>query len=148
MSHRRLLFLIPLLLFSAGAVRADGPSVSASHVWIRQAPPGVEVMAGYLTLTNNTVHALTLSSISSPNFGSVAVHRTVQEHGMDNMQPVESLTLPPHASVVFAPSGYHLMLMKPVKPLFEDDLVTLTLTFSDHSSLTILAPVRRDSPRS
>lgn len=148
MAHRLLRFLILLLLFATGVAHADGPSVSASHVWIRQAPPGVEVMAGYLTLTNHTEQALTLSSISSPNFGSVAVHRSVQEHGMDSMRPVESLPLPPHGSVMFASGGYHLMLMKPVKPLFDGDLVTLTLRFSDHSSLTIMAPVRRDAPQS
>lgn len=148
MPRRFLRFLIPLLLLVAGAASADGPSVSANLVWIRQAPPGVEVMAGYLTLTNHTDHTLTLDSVSSPNFGSVAVHRTVQEHGMDSMQPVESLTLPPHGSVMFASGGYHLMLMKPVKPLFDGDLVTLTLRFSDHSSLTIMAPVRRDAPQS
>ena len=143
--------LFSLLLLTAVlapfASHADGPSVSASHVWIREPPPDVEVMAGYLTLTNNTDKALTLDSVSSPDFGSVAVHRSVQKNGMDSMEVAANLNLPAHQSVSFAPGGYHLMLMQPVKRFFDGDLVTLTLTFSDHSSLTILAPVRRDAPQ-
>lgn len=148
MSRRCLQILFPLLLLVTMAANADGPSVSASHVWIRQAPPGIDVMAGYLTLTNNTAHALVLESVTSPNFASVSVHRTLQRNGMDSMQAVKSFSLPPHASVVFAPGGYHLMFTHPVKPLYNGDLVTLMLSFSDHSSLTILAPVRRDAPQS
>ncbi|MGA9851943.1 MAG: copper chaperone PCu(A)C [Gammaproteobacteria bacterium] len=127
---------------------ADGPAVAASHVWIREAPPGVSVMAGYLTLENLSDQTLTLASVTSPDFGSVMVHKSVQHGDMESMEPVVNLGIPAHKSVVFAPGGYHLMLMKPVKQLFDGDLVTLTLNFSDHSSLTIMAPVRSDQPQS
>jgi copper(I)-binding protein len=140
--------LLPCLMFAAGAAHAEGPSILASHIWIRQAPPGVEVMVGYMTLTNQTSQALALDKVTSPNFGEVALHRTLRQNGMDSMQPVKSLVLPAHASVVLAPGGYHLMLMHPLKPLYDGDLVTLSLMFSDRSSLTIMAPVRRDTPPS
>ncbi|MGH8320665.1 MAG: copper chaperone PCu(A)C [Gammaproteobacteria bacterium] len=139
-----LLMALPLVPFAS---HADGPSVAASHVWIREAPPGISVMAGYLTLENLSGQTLTLVSVASPNFESVMVHKSVQKDGMDSMEPVTGLAIPAHKSVVFAPGGYHLMLMQPVKRLYDDDLVTLMLTFSDHSSLTIMAPVRRDQPQ-
>ena len=48
---------------------------------------------------------------------------------------------------MFAPGGYHLMFMQPHKRYYDGALISVTLAFSDHSSLTILAPVRRDAPR-
>lgn len=146
MHQRRIIFGL-LLLLTASAANAVGPSVSATHVWIREAPPGVEALAGYMTLTNQTAQPLTLDKVTSPDFGEVTLHRTVQQHGMDSMQNLKSLALPARQSVTLAPGGYHLMLEHPVKPLYDGDLVTLTLIFSDQSSLTIMAPVRRDAPQ-
>lgn len=142
--HRVLLFI--LLTLAPFASHAQGPSVSASGVWIREAPPGVEVLAGYLVLTNHTDTALTLTGVISSDFGSVAVHQSVRRDGQDGMQPVPHFVIPAHQSVTLAPGGYHLMLMKPAKRLFDGDLVTLTLDFSDGSSLAIMAPVRREPP--
>lgn len=145
-SRLKFSWLIALLL--AGVAYAQGPSVSASHVWIRKAPPGVDTLAAYLTLTNHTGQALTLSTVSSTDFKSVAVHRTLQNNGMESMEAVPHLSIPAHQSVKLAPGGYHLMLMQPIKPLYDGDLVVLTFSFSDHSSLSVMAPVRRDSPQS
>lgn len=145
---RLCMLLLPFLMITTSLARAEGPSIIASHIWIREAPPGVEVMAGYMTLANQTGNALTLNTVTSPNFGEVALHRTLQRTGAVSMQPVKSLVLPAHASVKLAPGSYHLMLMQPAKPLYVGDLVTLSLTFSDGSSLTIMAPVRRDAPPS
>ncbi|HVC37947.1 MAG TPA: copper chaperone PCu(A)C [Gammaproteobacteria bacterium] len=127
--------------------QADGPAVAASHVLIREAPPGVNVMASYLTLENLSGQTLTLVNINSPDFKSVVIHHGVLHDDTDKTQPVANLSIPAHKNYVFAPDNDYLMLTKPVKPLFDGDLVTLTLTFSDHSSLTIMAPVRRDQPR-
>lgn len=137
MRHRRI-FLGLLLLLAAGSVFADGPSVNASHVWIREAPPGTEVMAGYLTLTNQTDRALVLDRASSQDFGAVTLQ--------NGTRTVKALTLAAHASVKLAPDGDYLVLTRPVKTLYAGDFVTLSLTFSDGSSLTILAPIRRSPP--
>lgn len=142
------IFLGLLLLLIAGTASSQGPSVIANRVWIREAPPGVEVMAGYMMLTNQTDQAVTLDKVTSPDFGEVTLHRTLLQKNVDNMQAVKSLPIPAHNSVTLTPGGYHLMLMHPIKPLYDGDLVTLTLVFSDQSSLTIMAPVRRDPPQS
>lgn len=137
MRHRRI-FLGLLLLLAAGIVYADGPSVSASQVWIREAAPGIEAMAGYLTLTNHTGRALALEQATSQDFGAVTLQ--------NGTRAVKALTLAAHASVKLAPDGDHLVLTHPVKTLYAGDFITLSLTFSDGSSLTIVAPVRRNPP--
>ena len=142
--------LFPLILLSlallAPAMAADGPEVRASHVWVREAPPGSDVMAGYFTLENLTDKKLTLTGVSSPDFGSVMLHESVQKDGEESMQDVAEVTIPSHGSVEFKPGGYHLMLMQPKKNYYSGDLVTLMLTFSDKSGLMLMANVRRDAP--
>ena len=141
---RRLLLALSLSL--PLATWGDGPAVTASHVWIRQAPPGINVLAGYLTLQNLTDKPLDLKSVTSTEFDAVEMHRSFVKDNQEEMEQVPSVTIPPHGSVEFKPGSYHLMLMQPKKNLFAGDIVTLDLNFSDGSELTIMAPVRRDPP--
>ena len=143
---------LPPLLFAAFffmpiTVNAEGPVTGVSHVWIREAPPGVQQLAGYFTLENFSNRPLAVVRITSPDFNSVMMYRKLQHSNRGELEPVTTLGIPPHKSIVLVPGGAHLILIKPRKRFFDGDLVTLTLRFSDHSSLTIMAPVRRDNPR-
>lgn len=142
-------FLLGLALCASilpAAVAADGPTARVRHVWVREAPPGVDVMAGYFVLENLTDKPLTLTETSSPDFGSVMMHESVVKDGQESMQEVAQVLVPAHGSVEFKPGGYHLMLMQPKKNLFSGDMVTLMLKFSDGSELAIMANVRREPP--
>ena len=143
---RRRYFLLLLTLLSLPLAAADGPSVRASHVWVRPAPPGVTVLAGYLTLENLTDAPLKLTAASSPDFAAVELHQSMVKDGVESMKSVESVSIPAHGKTEFLPGGYHLMLMQPKKSLGIGDMVTLMLTFSDGSELAILANLRRDPP--
>ncbi|MGH8278278.1 MAG: copper chaperone PCu(A)C [Gammaproteobacteria bacterium] len=138
--------LLATLLVVPGLSLAAGPSVSASGVWVRAAPAGVEFMAGFLTLTNHTDQLLTLTRITSPDFGSVNVVQTPESRQAGPPPASTPLRLPAGQSVTLAPGGQQLRITKPVHRLYEGDLVTLLLSFSDGSSLTIMAPVRRRPP--
>ncbi|HEV7165053.1 MAG TPA: copper chaperone PCu(A)C [Gammaproteobacteria bacterium] len=142
--------LFPLMVlcvsFLPAAMAADGPTVRASHVWIREAAPGVDVMAGYFVLENLTDQSLALTQVGSPDFGAVMMHQSVLKDGQESMLEVAQIVIPAHGSIEFKPGGYHLMLMQPKKNLYSGDMVTLMLTFSDRSGLTIMANVRRDPP--
>lgn len=138
--------LLYLALATLVAAAADGPSTRVGHVWIREAPPGINVLAGYFTLDNLTDKALTLNEVSSADFGQVEIHQSLQANGVESMRQLDSLSVPAHGSVKFIPGGYHLMLMKPRKNFFNGDTVSLILSFSDGSQLAILAPVRHDAP--
>lgn len=143
---QRLLLIFALCASLLPAMAADGPTVRVNHVWVREAPPGVEVMAGYFVLENLTGKPLALTETSSPDFGSVMMHESVVKDGEESMQEVTQVQVPAHGSVEFKPGGYHLMLMQPKKNLFSGDMVTLMLKFSDGSELAILANVRREPP--
>ncbi len=144
---QRLLFGVALgASFLTSAVAADGPTARVKHVWVREAAPGVDVMAGYFVLENLTDKPLALTDVSSPDFASVMMHESVQTGIQESMQELAKIEIPAHGSVEFKPGGYHLMLMQPKKNLLAGNMVTLMLKFSDGSELAILANVRREAP--
>lgn len=131
------------MIMAGGALAA--PTMDVTDGWIREAPPTTRVLAAYMQITNLTDADLTITEITSPDFGSAELHRTVVEDGMARMLPVPELTVPATGSLQLAPGGLHLMLFDPVRPLAEGDSVTLVLHRSDGICITLSVPVRRDT---
>jgi hypothetical protein len=121
-------------------------NIEAYEPWVREAPPNVKVMAAYFTLHNHSNKTITLNAISSPDFGHVEMHRTEQHDGMAHMVAVKHVMLSPKGSVAFEPGGMHVMLMQPKRSFKAGDSITLTLSFSDATSLQVIAPVKKAMP--
>ena len=51
------------------------------------------------------------------------IHRTIVKDGVARMVHASRIELPPKASLIFAPGGYHLMLMNPKPALRAGDTV-------------------------
>lgn len=130
------------LIFSASTIAAAG-KLEIHDAWAREAPPNAEVMAAYLTLHNHSAKTHTLVSVSSPEFTQVKMHRTEQHDGMTKMLPVSRVMLSTNGSMSFQPGGMHLMLMEPKKRFKSGDSISLTLFFTDESSLKISVPVKK-----
>src|SRR3546814_14091449 len=75
MRSASLLALLLIAIMPSRAV-AQHAAVEASGAWIRIAPPGAMMLAGYVTLTNSGDAVAELDSVHSAAFGSVEVHRT------------------------------------------------------------------------
>jgi hypothetical protein len=131
-----LLCLTSLSAYAAARIEVHEP-------WVREAPPNVKVLAAYLTVHNHSSKTMTLKAISSPDFGQVEMHRTEQQDGMTRMVAVKQVMLSPNGSVAFAPGGMHVMLMQPKKGFRAGDKIHLTLSFSDGSSVQVVAPVKK-----
>ena len=57
------------------------------------------------------------------------IHRTIVKDGMATMEHASQIELTPNASLIFAPGGYHLMLMNPKRTLRASDPVVINLEF-------------------
>jgi periplasmic copper chaperone A len=140
-----ILLLAPLGIRAATAASppaaAAAPSLRIDEAWVRWLPAGVP-LAGYLTVTNVGDAPVTLLGASSPAFGEVSLHRSIESGGQVRMSPVERLTVGPHASLKFAATGYHLMLMQPSAPLEPQARVTIVLRFEGGASLAVPFEVR------
>lgn len=135
-----------LLLTAAlpAVAETDGP-LQVENAWIREAPPGSATLAGYLTLVNRGATPVTISEISSPEFGAAEIHLSRVENGVAKMIAVGNLEIPAGSSVMLQPGGYHLMLFRPVRELHAGDTVTLHLYRADGACLLVNAPVLRNN---
>ena len=120
------------LLAAAMTTVAETPDslrVEVSEAWIR-ALPGDLPAAGYARVANRGSSAVTLIGIETPDYATAMMHESRAERGMDRMLPLERLVIAPHASVAFAPGGYHIMLMQPQRALAVGARVMVTLRFT------------------
>ena len=137
---RRILILLVLTWTSQAGADA---MLGISNPWIREAPPGARVMAGYMELHNSGDASITVTSISSPDFAATEIHRTVVESGVARMLSVEQLEIPASSHIKIEPGGLHIMLFEPQRPLTAGATVKLILHLEDGSELTAAAPVIR-----
>lgn len=128
-----------LLLSSA----AHAQSLRAEDAWIRAAPPGSAMLAGYALLHNDGDAPLRIVSATSDAFGSIEFHRTVTEDGVSRMRPVEAIEVPPGGAVTLEPGGMHLMLMRPSRQFSEGERVVIALEDADGGTTQIELDVRR-----
>lgn len=132
-----------ILALSLNAAAREEAGVFVSDAWVREAPPGVAMMAGYMTLRNNTSRSQVLVAASSPGFETVMMHRTVVKDGMASMEHTRQVELSPSASLTFTPGGYHLMLMNPKRTLRAGDQVVINLEFRGGLVLPVAFEVRK-----
>ncbi|MFO7604604.1 MAG: copper chaperone PCu(A)C [Gammaproteobacteria bacterium] len=136
---RSLLLLASLLLTSH--VFAD--SLRIENAWSPEAPPTARVMAGYMVIHNPGNQELLIEKVSSPQFKSVEMHRTLETDGMYRMEWQLHIHVPPGEPTLLEPGAKHLMLINPVKPLKAGDSIELTLHLSNQQTQTVIATVRK-----
>jgi periplasmic copper chaperone A len=131
--------LVWVLSLAPAAWGAGGLTIS--DAWVRFIIPA-RPAAGYFTLHNTTANPASLVKASSPDCGMLMLHKTVNENGRESMVGVESVPVPAHGSVSFAPGGYHLMCMQPSAAVKRGNSIPVTLSFDDGGTLKANFPVR------
>jgi periplasmic copper chaperone A len=133
--------LIATLLLLCAGVAAQAQSLTAEKGWIRSAPPGATVMAGYVRLVNPGDINLRIVAAHSSAFEAIEFHETIEQDGMARMRPVEDIVIVPGAMVNLEPGGLHLMLMRPRKKLMLGDSVVVDMLTADGESLPLVLRV-------
>jgi copper(I)-binding protein len=110
---RRWLVLLAMLLATGQAAFAAG-RLEIAGAWIRTAPPGAMMFAGYATLRNVGDAPLNVTGASSAAFGDVSLHESISVDGVERMRPLGDIDIAPGGSVTLAPGGKHLMLMQSI----------------------------------
>jgi copper(I)-binding protein len=136
--------LVGLALALTPVAAATGEAgVSVRDAWVREAPPGVTMMAGYMVLQNNTSRSQVLVAARSSGFETVMIHSTIVKDGMTGMEHAPQIELLPNASLLFAPGGYHLMLLNPKRMLRAGDRVDISLAFRGGLVIPVAYEVRK-----
>ena len=130
------------LTWPATAGGGEGIPLRVENAWIRAAPPGVSVLAGYMTLINESEKDMVIIGAGSAGFRMIEMHRSESESGMARMVEQDTLTVPAHGRLMLEPNGLHLMLMMPTVAVKTGDAVILVLQLEDGQSIGVKASVR------
>lgn len=136
-----LLLLATMLVSPALWASSAAPAVRAEHAWIRLLPGDLPA-AGYMVLENLSDKPHRLVSVSSADFGSVMMHKSVRSSGVQHMEHVDNVVVPAHGKIEFKPGGYHLMLMQRAQPLKPGQVAVLILKFADTGDLSVGFKIR------
>jgi periplasmic copper chaperone A len=137
------LILYFVLAFNITACQAD--EIIITNAWIAQSPPMIDINAGYFKIENRSTMPVSLLAISSPAFGEIEIHRSLEEGQLSKMQYIESIDILPGEKYDFSPGSYHLMLFDPVRILQSGDNVPLQFSFTEAVQIQVIATVKSRS---
>lgn len=116
----------------ATVAHAEG-RIGVFDAWIREAPPGATMLAGYATLKNTGDAPLTILTVQSDAFRMTSLHETVVDGDIVRMREMHRLQIPAGGQVQLAPGGKHLMFMQPRRAIRVGDQVGVTFLMADGS---------------
>ena len=133
-----------LILFLAAllALPVSATELQWRDAWIRAAPPGVKMLAGYVNLTNPGKTPILITGVRSAAFESIEIHETVTENGVAKMRPLGQLSIAAGQTVQMAPGGMHLMLTEPKEPLAVGQTVVIEFLDAAGAPLPVIFNLR------
>jgi len=136
------------LLVATAIAHAEG-KLSVYDAWVRAAPPGSQVMAGYATLKNTGDAPIKVLTVQSDAFRQSSIHETVVDRGVSRMRELPRLDLEPGATIEMKPGGRHLMLSEPRHPIVVGEKVEMVFLLADGTRLeTAFDVVAPETPSS
>jgi len=123
-----------------------GSSLAAANAWAAPTPAGVDVAAGYLTISNPTNTADHLLSATSPRAERVEVHEMSMDGAVMRMRQLQRLEIPAHGEVRLGPGGNHLMFFGVREPFAQGQEIPVRLVFERAGAIDVTLPVRRGAP--
>lgn len=121
-----------VLCCTTAVAHAQG-RIGVFDAWIRAAPPGASMLAGYATLKNTGDAPLTILTVQSHEFRMTSLHETVIDGDTVRMREMHRLKVPAGGEVQLAPGGKHLMFMQPRREIRAGDQVGVTFLMADGS---------------
>lgn len=145
----RILFAACLAVVAASCGAPQGQSTAAAQApieiteaWAAPTPPGVDVGAGYLTITNHQAGEDALIAIESVRAGRVEIHEMAMEGDVMRMRPVARLAIPAGGAAALAPGGQHLMFYELATPFTVSETIAVRLRFEHAGEIEAVLPVR------
>lgn len=123
-----------------------GSSLATASAWAAPTPAGVDVAAGYLTITNPTNTIDHLLSATSPRAERVEVHEMSMDGAVMRMRQLQRLEIPAHGEVRLGPGGNHLMFFGVREPFAQGQEIPVRLVFEHAGTVDVSLPVRRSAP--
>ncbi len=122
---------------------AANDSIFITDAWTRASlSKSVHNAAVYLTITNKSDTADSITSVKSDIADILEVHEMTFNDGIMRMGPVENLNIPPNQDTKLTPNGYHLMLLGLKEPLKAGSMFNLIISFKEAGCIPVAVEVR------
>lgn len=126
---------------------AASDPVTVSGQWARTSPMATDMGAAYMTINVAEDDELVGAMVDSSIAKMAQVHETITaEDGSMSMQEVKSVAVKAGTPTELKPGGYHIMLMKLVKPLETGSTISVTLKFTNAGEVVVDVPVLEEAP--
>ena len=144
----RMARLVGVAIAIAAAATAHAEAkLTVLDAWVRAAPPGSHMLAGYATLKNSGDAPLSVLTVQSDAFRQSSIHETVVDRGVARMRELPRVDLAPGSTVQMKPGGAHLMLSEPRHPIVVGDKVGMVFLLADGTRVeTYFDVVAPDAP--
>ncbi len=123
---------------TAGGAKITNATIQFSDAWIRRAPPGAKVHAGYVEISNSSGEPIQLIRVTSPAFGAIELHETKSANGVNKMLRLDAVKIEAGKKFAFKPGGAHLMLFRAEIKSAERIQIPFEFTFQDGRVLTTM----------
>lgn len=137
-----LIVTMMLLIANDSANAANLKDITVTEAYIRASIPGTSNSSAYMRINNNGEKTVTLVKVSSKISPRIEMHEHTMENGMMHMQQLHKIDIAENSQVLLQPHGLHLMFFNLTKLLRVEDVIEITLHFSDKQQVTVLLPVR------
>ena len=118
-------------------------SLEITTPWTRATAPTARTGGGFMTITNKGTTADRLISARSTVSDKVEIHEMQMDGSVMRMRELaKGLDIPPGATVMLKPGGYHIMFMELKAPLAKDAKVPVTLVFEKAGSIDVQLDVQ------
>jgi copper(I)-binding protein len=129
-----------MLLASANAFAVE---VDIKDPVIREAPPGMQILAGYMTVVNNSKNSAILTGAESEQFARIELHNVIMQEGMARMVQMQQVEVAAGKSLTFQQGAKHLMMFEPARALKAGDSVEVKLLFTDGTQQQVMFQVKK-----
>jgi periplasmic copper chaperone A len=133
--------LLALVCLAACDARVPPGVPGLAGAWLRPTPAG-EMASIYLTVRNPSDSALVLTGVAVDGVAHSTFHESTEHAGMSHMSDRDSVTVPAHDSLQFAPRGLHLMAHGVPRALALRDSVAVRIQTRSAGTLTTWAVVQ------
>lgn len=124
------------------SVMAEQSSLQVKNAWIKLAPPGASVNAGYMELYNSSEKNISIDKLESSCCEKLMLHRTIYEGDGTKMIHVDKLVISAKDHLRLQPGGLHIMLIKPSPGFQLGDEVAIKMQLSNGQQQTVYFPVK------
>lgn len=116
--------------------------LTVADAWAPISPAGVDVGAGYLTITNGTGADDALVAVATPRAARAEIHEMASDGPVMRMRAVPRLDIAAGQTVTLGPGGLHLMFHGLDQPFAAGESVPVQLTFEHAGVLETTLLVR------